>query len=296
MRFDAASFLRDNGINFQYQSKEWVNIRCPFQDCNDHSRHMGINVNDGFFHCWLCGRAGKVEFLAKYILSTTYRHAKEIVSRYSKGIFNEEPDTPHAEAVRIAGLTNLQGIHIDYLESRGFDHISIINKYGIKACHTVGRFPYRIVIPVYDDGEFVTCTARDVTGTQAKRYLSLSNQESVVPIKHCVYNIDNCHGNSILIVEGPFDVWRIGGATVSLFGTSFTDDQVMRIVAKFPKNIYILFDREDQAQQHAEKLAKSISPFVKHAEILELPESIMKKDPADLLQNDALTIRNELKL
>jgi DNA primase len=122
--------------------------------------------------------------------------------------------------------------------------------------------------------------------------MSLRNEESVVPIKETVYNIDAVTGENILIVEGPFDAWRMGGPTVCLFGTAFKQQQVMRILSKFPKNIYICFDQETEAQKNANRLAACFAPFVSHVEVIEIPV----KDPALLSPEQALEIRNELQL
>jgi hypothetical protein len=66
----------------------------------------------------------------------------------------------------------------------------------------------------------------------------------------------------------------------------------MRILAKFPKNIFILFDSETEAQKQANALGSCFSPFVEHVEIMEIPV----KDPASLSKELALEIRNELEL
>lgn len=294
MPFNAIGFLKDFGIQHRETGKGtkrgWVQIRCPF--CYDHSWHLGINLRKDHFHCWICHKAGPIPSLIYKLLGIPFEQAKKIAKEYGfvGFFFDQEEKTQRAEKVLIKGATTLKPIHISYLEKRGFDPLYLQRMYDIKAGYTIGRFPYRIIIPVFDDHRLVNATARDVTGQQ-ERYLSLNNEEGVIPIKECVYNIDRAKEN-ILIVEGPFDVWRIGGSCVSLFGTAFMMAQVLRILSKFPENVYILFDKEIEAQRNANKLASCFAPLVNHVEVLEIPV----KDPALLTPQQAEEIRNELKI
>lgn len=295
MSFDAIGFFRDFGIRYRETgpgtSRGWVQIQCPF--CYDHSWHLGVKPSKEHFHCWVCHKAGPIPPLIYKLLGVSFEQAKAIAKEYGYiGFsFEQESDTPRAEKVEIKGMTTLKPMHISYLQERGFDPLYLQRMYGIKAGYTIGRFPYRVIIPVFDDHRFVNATARDVTGKQSERYLSLRDEEGVIPIKNCVYNIDRAK-ESILIVEGPFDVWRIGGSCVSLFGTAFKMAQVSRILSKFPENVYILFDKETEAQKNASKLASCFAPLVKHVEIMGIPV----KDPALLTPQQAEEIRNELKI
>ena len=295
MSFDAVGFLEDHDISFrlhgQKTTKGWVQIEeCPF--CYGSNYYCGVNMAKSFFHCWYCGKSGKIEFLIQKLLKTRYENAKQLAQKYGSEVFTDEDVGPRAEIVSIAGLTSLQQMHMSYLQERQFDPRQLEIQYRIRACYTIGRFPYRIVIPVREDGILVNATARDVTGQQQERYMSLRNDEAIIPIKETVYNIDSVTRENILIVEGPFDVFRIGGATVCFFGTSFKMAQVTRVLSKFPKNVFILFDSEAKAQEQARTLGSCFSPFVEKVEILQ----IGKKDPAQLSPAEGAEIRKELSL
>lgn len=299
MSFDAIGFLEKYNVKYKKSgaSRGWVNIQCPFPDCNDHNGHMGVKLSDGHCYCWICKRGGKVEFVVKLLLGIPYHQAIEICREFRSDIFDGAPqETTSAERVEIRGMLPLQQRHIEYLNSRGFDAHYLEQKYNLKCCGTVGRFPYSIVIPAYEDGLLVSSTSRDITGTLPQRYLALRDEESIVPIKNCVYNIDNLNEN-ILIVEGPTDVWRIGGSTGCLFGTEFTPAQVMRVASRFPKNVYVLFDPEEMAQRQANKFAAAVlSLGVPHVEVIEFEDVLNAEDPGELTPDQALSIRNELGL
>jgi len=293
MSFDVKSFLEDFEIEYpkknQHATRGWINIQCPWEDCGDSSNHMGINIQGSYFHCWHCDRSGPIQILISKLLKVGFRRAEALVNEYNNDFVLEEDAQKLAAKVDVKGfLANLPEQHRQYLINRNFDPDELIRKYKIGAFGTIGRFSHRIALPIYDEGVLVNLTSRDITGEQEQRYLSLPNEESVMPIKSCVYNIDNCTKDNILIVEGPFDVMRMGGSTVSFFGTTFKTSQVLRVLAKFPKKVFILFD--EGADEHAEKLANHFSPFVKHVEVLNITE----KDPAELSNSDALDIKNEL--
>jgi DNA primase len=295
MSFDTIKFLNDFDIQYSTSGKKVtkgdVQLQiCPF--CHADGYYFGMGVVKERYHCWLCDKGGKnITFIVAKLLNTSYNKAKEITSNYG-GIetFEATEERSPASEVKIAGMTALQPIHTNYLIKRGYDPKLLEMKYRIGGCHIIGRFPYRIVIPVFENDQMITATSRDVTDQQTERYLSLSIEESVVNIKESVYNIDSCIKENILIVEGPFDVWRIGGCTVSMFGTALNHCQVCRILAKGPKRVYILFDNEEQAQINANKLAACFAPLVPHVEIIEIAE----KDPGELTPGKALEIKNEL--
>lgn len=294
---DVERFLDDYNIERPSRGKSrtrgWVQIRCPYADCFDDEDHMGINKVTGIFHCWRCTRKGPFALLIAKLLHIPIDRAEEIAKSYDDHIPIETEEITRATEIILPGyLHELPEPHRSYLIKRNFDPDEIRTTYQIGAFWKWGRFPYRIGIPVLYNSEMVNMTARDVSGEQPERYLSLTNEESIISIKNCVYNLDRCTNGNILIVEGPFDVWRIGGATVSLFGTAFTNSQILKILSKAVNNAFILFDNSAEAQKHARKLAGCLSPFVNHVEVVEIDA----KDPGDLSPSDALEIRKELNL
>lgn len=298
MMFDTKQFLDDYNIPYSTSGKNttrgWIQMPCFFPDCSDHSQHMGVHIGSGTYHCWICDRKGPAEIMAMKLLHISLRKAEEVCQKYrDEFVFQKEKVTKNVLRVEVKGFSSLKQMHRDYLISRNFDPDYLQRIYKIGGFGVVGRFPYRIGIPVYVNGKLVNMTARDVTGQQ-ERYLSLKNSESHIDIKDCVYNFDNLQefGN-ILIVEGCFDAWRIGGSTCSMFGTSKSYSQILKVLSKQPRNIFVLFDKGKEAQKLAKKIAYSFAPFVPRVENLEIDDI---KDPAELSNDDALMLRNELGL
>jgi len=138
-------------------------------------------------------------------------------------------------------------------------------------------------------GRTVSFTARDVTNSQEPRYKNMPNEDSIVPIKQCLYNIDNAE-NTLVIVEGIFDAWRIGNGAVATLGTKFTMPQIKLILDKKPKSVFVLFDKG--ALKEANKLASLLAPHISHTEILEIDV----KDPAELSGKEVKMLRREIGL
>jgi DNA primase len=168
--------------------------------------------------------------------------------------------------------------HKHYLQKRGFDPEYLVEKYDLKSCHTVGLYRWRIIIPIYLNKTLVNFTARAIRKGLEPRYRHCPNDRAVVPRRDIFYNIDNVKGKSVVIVEGPTDVWRIGDGAICSFGTEVTDGQIALLLKKKIKNVYILFDKGDNEDEQAKELSKRLNLLFDYVEILEL---IDEADPGE---------------
>lgn len=292
--YDVRRFLQDNKIYFKSSgtnvSAGWIEIKCPFPFCNDPSEHMGVNLTSSMYNCWKCGEHGSFTKLVKVILRCGWKQAEDVASEYFKPsmLTAHEPKKLRTSfAFPKEATEKLPLLHKSYLKNRRFNPKEIKEKYGVMACYTTGNFAYRLIIPVIMFGRPVSFTARDVSGMQETRYKNMSNELSVIPIKQCLYNIDNA-GSTIIIVEGVFDAWRIGDGAVATLGTKFTAPQIKLLIEKHPENVYVLYD--DSAGKEAHKLASAIAPHIPNVEVLE----IGIKDPAEMSDSEVRMIRKEL--
>lgn len=85
-----------------------------------------------------------------------------------------------------------------------------------------------------------------------------SRAESIIPAKEILYNLDNCNEKYIIIVEGVFDVFRLGDNSASTFGMEYSHKQIS-ILAENYETVIIMFDNEKQAQKQARKLGAELS-------------------------------------
>lgn len=294
--YDIIQYLEDNDIPYTTSGKNvtrnWVNISCPF--CGDRSNHLGISLEFLGFNCWVCGEKGNIYKLVMHLEGISYYQARTLLEKYPAGIlFPYQQDTKIVDPTRHISLEGFDiiapDLHADYLKTRGFDPEEIQRKYQIRFCYQIGRFPYRIIIPVILDGKVVNLTARDVTGEQAPKYKNLSNDEAIRPMKDCLYNFDSV-SDRIIIVEGVTDVWRIGQGSVATMGTEYTLKQIALIMKKDIKKAFILYDAD--ATRKAEKLANELSILIPTVEVITLDSG----DPADMKPEEVKQLRKELNL
>jgi hypothetical protein len=138
----------------------------------------------------------------------------------------------------------------DYLLSRHFNPKELINRYNIQGGGWVGDWKNRIIIPIYLGGKLISWTSRTIIKDREPRYKNLENHLSVIDPKKIFFNLDNCSGKSVALLEGPFDVLRFGDNGICGFGITLTRTQLLYLSERFTK-IYILFDNQRIAQKKA---------------------------------------------
>jgi len=296
--FDIISYLEDSNIPYSDEGKNissnWIGLQCPL--CDDTSTHLGVNLDSKSFSCFRCGEKGNAIKLVAILERISQKKAVKIVRKYfdSNFFLNPREEIKHTDSVQLPlGVTkNFTSTHLEYLQNRNFNPQYLINKYNLYAGGVVGEFAHRIVAPVYLDKKLISFVGRDITNLAEKRYKNLSNEKSSVEIKKILYNIDTVK-QDVILVEGLFDVFRIGDGCVATLGTVVTNEQILLL--KGLRNVFILFDSEEKdknAKRQAEELASRISLFVKNVETINLT----KGDPCDMLEDEVLQLRKEINI
>lgn len=279
----------------------WIQVECPFCIGNA-GYHLGWCVQDEYFHCWRCGWHSMDEVVAELTavkgfdlkqLLSEYRTTSKARSRSSKA-----STKGGADRLKLPLCGELCKPHIRYLESRGFDPVKLESLWGLMGTKGIGRYKNRIIAPVHLNGTMVSYQGRDVTGKQELRYKACAIEKEVVHHKHTLYGIDHCK-DSIVVVEGISDVWRLGYGAACTFGIKFTTSQLRMIASK--KRRYVLFDTQDpQAREQGKKLADMLALLPGLTEYIELGSTHAwinpkaGKDPGNLTQREANAIMAEL--
>lgn len=288
--FDVISFCRDKGLPYRIKGANvgagWVGVHCPF--CADSNFHAGIR--ESAYTCWKCGTHSLFSFI-KETLDISSGEVYTILEEYDdNSLFRNKIERTEAKASSIILPGTLDNPTAKkYLQKRNFDPAYLEEKYKIRYTGMVGDYKFRIIIPIYKEGELVSFTGRDYTDKQELRYKNLSVEKSVNNPKHLLYNEDNVKyvGQTIGVCEGVFDVMRLGDGFVATLGTKTTEEQV-RLLAKY-KNVYILFDPEKQAQERAKNLAERVAFFGSKVYII---DTELGHDPGDMTEKEVQEIRN----
>jgi hypothetical protein len=232
----------------------WVNLDCPFCGTSG-GYHMGFRVSLGYFNCWRCGGHHVVSVLSKLGASRAEIEAFLQDRRVSPEEYHEKKRTSLKEP---GGRGPLRTAHREYLRRRGFDAEEVTRLWQIEGISLSTRLAWRLYIPVVYRDRRVSWTTRAIGEKVKQRYISAGADEEEINHKELCYGLDYCF-TSVIIVEGPTDVWRIGPGAVGLFGTSYLPGQVRKLI-DIPRRI-VCFDPEPRAQQQAEKLCDELSGF-----------------------------------
>jgi len=161
----------------------------------------------------------------------------------------------------------------------------LTKKWKLQGTGPIGSYKHRIIAPVYLGGVLVSFQGRDITDKAPLKYKACEMEKETIHHKHILYGIDEVPFDTIIIVEGLFDVWRLGPGAVATFGVSTTIQQV-KMMLRYPRRI-VMFDNpsiDPQAGIEAEKLARILSQKPGSTEIIELNEW---KDPAEMPDEEA---------
>ena len=298
--FDVTRYLNSRGIPYATEGKNistkgnWIGIQCLW--CSDHSNHLGINLDHKTINCWVCPVKGTILKLIMQIDGCGIERAVSTVSEFSDvSIYVASKRRGESEVrERISKVkldkfiqNELMTAHAKWLESRSFDPEWIFKEYNLMCCGPVGDWKLRLIIPFYEKGRLITHSSRDITNKAEIPYLHLSIDKSIIHAKETLYNIETM-GDTVIVVEGPTDVWRLGKSVVATMGYKYTPAQLTALTKA--RRIFIMFDAEDMAQEVALNLANDLSTVVSHVENVCLSEG----DPGDLAEADVKYIRQEL--
>jgi hypothetical protein len=308
LRFDIIAYLQDRNIPISFQSRHtsegYINIQCPF--CHDPSDHLGINVATKISNCWLCGGKSISRIVAALEGGCSYAEANTVIRSFGGSNFgfdllpSLQTQTRNNRIIpsdAVEDLTLWPKAHCDYLLRRRFDPTVVVPKYGLYAIAQSVNYSWRIIIPIWQGEYIMSFAAMDITGKREPKYLACPASKSILPAKDTVYNINTVE-NTMLIVEGYTDTWRVGDGAVAVMGMQFTPMQLQIIADKAPHRIFVLFDGEDPTdpkftQKHkrslgqAKKLAFSLKGIVSNVEVIEMSHN----DPGDLTDEEVLELR-----
>lgn len=293
---DIISYLSDSSIDYRESgdntTRGWIEIHCPFDDCNDSDMHMGVNLKSLKYKCWICGKKGYITDLIKIFEKCNYAKATKLVEKYSDGyIYNgyeREVRTSDNLWLPPGILKQWPDSYLDYLESRNFDSDKIIKEYKLMPLNNIGVYRFRILVPVFLNRQMVNWQAADIVRNESRiPYLSCPPEKAVTEINHCLYDIDRISDKAI-VVEGVTDVWRLGIGAIATFTKNFTQEQILLLKKKGVKSVFVLYDSD--AQKNNKDLAFQLSSLINHVEYIKLD----KGDPADLTDKEARELKKDL--
>lgn len=229
-----------------------VQLDCPLCSPGSHRFRLGFSSRKKSFNCWSCGFLPLIPTLMQ-LLKEPYTKCKEIASALDG---TEEAEVSLRGTLEIPyGVGSLLSGHKKYLRSRGFDPEELEKLWDIQGIGVAPKLSWRIFIPVHLGEEVVSWTTRGLTDKEP-RYISAKPSQERLGLKEVLYG-NQYFGPSLIVVEGPLDVWRIGPGAGATFGKTFSRAQV-NLISKFPTRV-ICFDAD--AKDQAAKLCSMLNPL-----------------------------------
>jgi len=236
----------------------WIQIDCPWCGKGSGKYHLGYNISGGYCNCWKCGPKYIIQVLV-LLTGQSFTKCKKLIDSVEKGDFQEPLDLQERGKYLPPPFEPLRKAHTDYLKKRKYEWQELNKLWEISGLSVAGNLSWRIFIPIIYKGEKVSWTTRSVsTDKKTVRYISASPKQEILSHKSLLYGEDYAR-HSIIITEGPFDVWRIGPGAVATFGTNFTQAQVNKMI-KYPVRA-ICFDSDLVAQTEAKRLYDLLASF-----------------------------------
>lgn len=291
--FDIKAYLDDKEIPYRTGGDNvtsgWVEITCPY--CSDHAEHFGINLKSLWCKCWLCNKSIPATELIKTIEKCSEGIARQIIKQFPLEDlpWQEEEEPIHNTTLILPSCEEeWPQIHLDYLQSRGFNPEEIITKFHLRPVYTIGKYRFRIIIPIYINHELVSFTSMDVLRDgQRPPYMDAPKDQVIIPVKECLYNIDSVK-DKCLIFEGVTGVWRFGDGSVASFTSNLMKEQISLLVKKKVKSVFVLFDPD--ASDKGSNIANQLSGIIPHVEQIKFSSG----DPKDLSVEEMAVLKKDL--
>ncbi len=235
-----------------HSTEGWLQCDC-FQCSPNSGRYkLGINLSLLYCSCWSCGRVSLASFLME-CKGLRYPEVVKLLGNVDKEALVRRTHTGKLKLP--PDVDKLLPIHRKYLSSRGFDPDEIASLWQVGGIPLAVKHAWSLFIPVHLGDEIVSWTTRKLSD-EGRRYFAAPSSDEAVPAKDVLYGAEHAR-YSVVVVEGPTDVWRVGPGAVATMGTSYTTSQ-LRAIAKYPRRI-ICYDREVSAQKKARQLCADLS-------------------------------------
>jgi hypothetical protein len=257
-------FLESRGINIvgsgnKHYREGWINLQYCF-NCGDSRGHCGYKIGRYHFNCYKCGYHNLWE---SFRLLFPGENIKELISQidiqYSYSGYQKKEKSK--KEVKLPGVPlPLNGLQLEYLRRRGFTNIEELqNLWGIQGFPKSNNYKtsLRLFIPIFDEyGVMQSWVLRGIAKNHHPRYILASEDEEGITTKTLLFGSQyRSYWDSVIVVEGVFDVFKIGIGAVGTLGKILTPSQVNKI-AMYPRRIICLdWDAQKEAKELCEQLS-----------------------------------------
>lgn len=248
-----------------------VAVVCPNKMCTSHTKgtkKLSINIETGVYHCWVCELKGRsvLRLFKKYHPGKMSQAA--VLFKSSNRITDLDDVQPKQEKEEIKLPKNFILLSSRWKFSKDPDVLSVVNyckkrglssrdaeRYRLGTTHS-GQHRRRIVIPSFDSrGRLNYLTSRTIDPNKKNKYINFGGRSSSI-----IFNeIDIDWSREIMIVEGPFDLFKSSENTTCLLGSSFSEKTLLfQNIVKNETPVVLALDPDASSKTHsyARKLSR----------------------------------------
>jgi len=237
-----------NVLGHSYRSNNEYLFACPY--CKHHKRKFSVNVDKGYYKCWVCDTRGKniYRVIRRFGTNTDKSQWRELTTEINfdqlEDLFGEKIEEKQILDMP-EGFISLAAKDIpptgfaarNYLRKRGISKQDIV-WWKMGYC-SQGDYEGRIIIPSFDDeGDLNYFISRSYDN---KAYPKYKNPPAS---KNVVFNdlfVD--WTSDIILVEGVFDAILAGRNAVPILGSTLNEYSVLlRKIVKEDAGVYIALD------------------------------------------------------
>lgn len=281
-------------------SRDKINasVKCPkCGKSNSSKKKLVIRLDDGRFHCWVCGLKGRsLGILYKKYAPSRIEDVKKLTGKSAKNLFNETVEEVEEEEkltipsgfrllAPLIGKARDPDIRssLSYCKSRGLSTRDMWH-YRIGTC-TSGRFRRRVIIPSFDDeGKLNYYSGRTIDDDNGFKYVNAS-----VPKVSVVFNDLNIDwSKELALVEGPLDLVKCNINSTCLLGSHLSFDSLLfRKIVTNQTPVVIALDPDAKKKSH--EIAKMLSSYGISVRMANVP---IDKDVGDMSKKEFLAVRS----
>jgi len=244
-----------NVLGPTYRTNNEFLFRCPY--CDHHKRKFSVNLDKGYYKCWVCDTRGKnlYRVIRRFGTNRDKSQWRDLTSEidYNKleDLFSEKAEEKQILEMP-EGFVSLANKAVpptgfaarNYLRKRGVSKQDIV-WWKMGYC-SKGEYEGRIIIPSFDgEGDLNYFVSRSYDRASYPKYKNPSVSKNIV-----FNDLFVDWSSDIILVEGVFDAIVAGRNSVPILGSTLNQHSVLlRKIVKEDAGVYVALDPDAKKKE-----------------------------------------------
>ena len=244
-----------NVLGSHYRTNNEFLFKCPY--CDHHKRKFSVNLDKGYYKCWVCDTRGKnlYRVIRRFGTNRDKSQWRDLTSEidYNKleDLFSEKAEEKQILEMP-EGFVSLANKAVpptgfaarNYLRKRGVSKQDIV-WWKMGYC-SKGEYEGRIIIPSFDgEGDLNYFVSRSYDRACYPKYKNPSVSKNIV-----FNDLFVDWSSDIILVEGVFDAIVAGRNSVPILGSTLNQHSVLlRKIVKEDAGVYVALDPDAKKKE-----------------------------------------------